>query len=49
MAFAKLKAHLRAADTRTYEALWRAIGDICDLFNQEDCWNYFKAAGYALD
>jgi transposase len=29
-AFAKLKAHLRKAGTRTVEALWRAIGHICD-------------------
>ena len=32
MAFAKLKAHLRAKAVRTIDALWRAIGDICDLF-----------------
>lgn len=49
MAFAKLKAHLRAAAARTYDDLWRAIGDICDLFNRKECWNFFKAAGYAHD
>lgn len=49
MAFAKLKAHLRAAATRTFDALWQTIGDICDLFNRDDCWNYFKAAGYASE
>ena len=38
MAFAKLKALLRARAVRTIEALWRAIGEICDLF-------YFDAAG----
>lgn len=48
-AFAKLKAHLRAAEARTFDALWRAVGDICDLFNRDDCWNYFKTAGYASD
>ena len=47
MAFAKLKAHLRAAGTRTFDALWRAIGSICDLFRPQECWNFFKAAGYA--
>jgi transposase len=31
MAFAKLKAHLRRNGARTVDALWRAIGDICDL------------------
>jgi transposase len=47
MAFAKLKAHLRTAAARTFDALWRAIGDICDLFSPEECWNYLQAAGYA--
>ena len=49
MAFSKLKAHLRAASARTFDALWRAVGDICDLYDPQECWNYFKAAGYALD
>jgi transposase len=31
-AFAKLKAHLRKVEARTFEALWRAIGAVCDLF-----------------
>ncbi len=38
MAFAKLKAHLRKAATRTYDALWRAVGDICGLYDPEECW-----------
>ena len=46
-AFAKLKAHLRKAAARTLDALWQAIGDICDLFEPQECWNYLKAAGYA--
>lgn len=49
MAFAKLKEHLRAAGARTYDELWRAIGDICDLFERDECWNYFKDAGYAYE
>jgi transposase len=47
MAFSKLKAHLRAASARTFDDLQTAIGDICDLFEPEQCWNFFKAAGYA--
>ena len=47
MAFAKLKAHLRKAAARSYDALWRAVGDICGLYEPEECWNYLKAAGYA--
>ena len=49
MAFSKLKAHLRKAGARTIDALWRAVGNICDLFSPEECWNYLNAAGYAPD
>ncbi len=49
MAFAKLKTLLRKAKARTYDALWRAVGDICGLFQPEECWNYFKHAGYVAD
>jgi transposase len=49
MAFAKLKAHLRKAAVRTFDALWRAIGDICGLYDPQECWNYLTAAGYASD
>ena len=48
MAFAKLKAHLRARAIRTIDGLWQAIGDICQLFTPEECRNYFNAAGYGL-
>lgn len=47
MAFSKLKAHLRKAAARTFDALFDAISDICDLFQPNECRNYFKAAGYA--
>ena len=47
MAFSKIKAHLRKAEARTLDALWRAVGDICDLFDPQECWNDLKAAGYA--
>jgi transposase len=46
-AFAKIKAHLRKAEARTFDALWRALGDICNLFEPQECWNFLKAAGYA--
>jgi len=49
MAFSKLKAHLRRLKARTLDDLWRAVGDICDLFDPIECWNYFRAAGYAHD
>jgi transposase len=49
MAFSKLKAHMRAAQARTYDALWKPIGEICTLFESEECWNFFNASGYASD
>ena len=49
MAFAKLKAHLRRIGARTIDALWKAIGDVCDLYSEQECWNYLKDAGYAPD
>ena len=48
MAFAKLKALRRARAIRTIDALWRAIGEICDLFSPQECQNYFAAAGYGF-
>lgn len=49
MAFSKLKAHLRKAAARSSEALWRALGDICALFQPEECWNFFKAQNYVAN
>lgn len=43
-AFSKLKALIRKAKARTYDALWKAVGQVCNLFTQKECWNYFKAA-----
>ena len=39
MPFAKLKAHLRKAAARTFDALIDAIGDICRLFDPAECSN----------
>ena len=47
MAFAKLKAHLRKIAARTFDSLTTAVGHICNLYAPAECWNYFKAAGYA--
>jgi hypothetical protein len=44
MAFAKAKDTLAKGKARTYDALWRAIGDICNLFEPQECWNYLKNA-----
>jgi transposase len=45
-AFAKLKALLRKAATRTRDALWQAVGCILGAFTPQECANYFTAAGY---
>jgi transposase len=46
MAFSKLKTLIRKAAARTYEALWKQVGKVCDLFPPQECQNYFIAAGY---
>jgi len=42
MAFSKLKANLRRIGARTIDDLWKAIGNICDLYSPEECWAYLK-------
>src|ERR1700730_11076606 len=46
MAFSKLKTLLRKASERFVEALWSRIGELLSHFPQNECQNYFKAAGY---
>ena len=46
MAFAKLKASVRRAAARTCDDLWQVAGHVCDLFTEEECYNFFEAAGY---
>lgn len=48
LAFSKLKAHLRAKAVQTIDALWQAIGHICDIFSPAECKNYCAAAGYGF-
>lgn len=49
MAYSKLKARLRRMAVRTFDALTDAVGSICDLFPQQECQAYFKAAGYVAE
>ena len=44
--FAKLKALLRTAASRTVEALWQAIGRLLDAFTPTECTHYLAHAGY---
>ena len=46
MAFSKLKALLRKAAARTIDELWQVITESLHHFTEEECGNYFKAAGY---
>lgn len=45
-AFAKLKAHLRKAAARTFEALETAVADALGRFCPDQCSNFFVHAGY---
>ncbi len=47
MAFAKLKAILRAVAARNQDDLWQAVGNAIPEFSAEECQNYFAAAGYS--
>ena len=47
MAFSKLKAHLRRIGARTFDQMFGALAEVCDLFTSQECWNYFCEAGYA--
>jgi transposase len=44
--FAKLKALLRKAMARSYDALWKTIGSLLALFSKQECKNYFVNSGY---
>ncbi len=46
MAFSKLKAHLRRIGARSFSDMFNAIAEVCDLYTQDECWNFFRAAGY---
>ena len=49
MAVSKLKALIRKVAARTYDDLWRAVGNVCGLFTQDECYNFFRAAGYGTN
>ena len=39
MAFSKLKAHLRRMKARTFDTLFEAVAEACELFPQQECQN----------
>ena len=48
-AFSRLKAMLRKGGQRTVSGLWSLIGKLVDIFQPQECANYFAAAGYDPD
>jgi transposase len=48
-AFAKLKACMRRAAARTFDALEDAAAHALSMFNPTECANFFAHAGYGLD
>ena len=45
-AFARLKATLRKAGERTVTGLWNLIRKLVDIFQPDECANYFSSCGY---
>lgn len=39
MAFSKLKAHLCRIGARTFNDMFNAIAEICDLYSTDECWS----------
>ena len=48
LAFAKLKAFLRAARPRSYEQVCTLIAAALDLFTPDECANYVRHCGYRV-
>lgn len=46
LAFSKLKAHLKRIAPRTVDDLWKAVGQISQIFKPDECANFFKKDGY---
>ncbi len=46
LAFSKLKAHLRRICGRSFTDVFNPLAEICELYSQEEYWNYFTASGY---
>lgn len=46
LAFAKIKARLRAAELRTIDKIERFFGTVHEAFTPDECGNYIRHAGY---
>jgi transposase len=47
LAFAKVKARLRAAELRTIDKIEAFFGRVQDEFSKDECRNYLRHCGYA--
>ncbi len=45
-AFSRLKAMLRKIGERTVNGLWDLIGRLVNIFQPDECANYFSSCGY---
>ena len=48
-AFSRLETMLRQVGERTVSGLWLLIGKLVDLFQPQECANYFGSCGYDPD
>ncbi|GLK44956.1 hypothetical protein GCM10017612_28760 [Novosphingobium resinovorum] len=48
-AFSRLKAMLRKAGQRTVNGLSSLIGKLVDIFQPQECSNYFRSCGYETE
>ena len=44
----KIKTHVRTVEPRTVEGMIGEVGVALDTVTPTECWNYFKAAGFAM-
>ena len=44
IAFSKLKAYLRRIAASTFDQIFDALNEICELFTPNECWNFFREA-----
>ncbi len=49
MAFAKIKAHMRAAPPRCFDQIVASLAEALDSFSETICSNLFRHANYATD
>jgi hypothetical protein len=49
MEIAKLKARLRKAAAPAFEQIWQAVGNVCQLFTDDECYSFFNPTGFRID